>query len=280
MGVRVPQTSTSIDNYQVKDAWTESDDTRLRILATSLRENWNLIRLAIIDRHQIGNDYLNYPIRSARQCEEKWHIQQPPSCDERMKKIYQANVTSDCNDNGHIDSSPLSKSLLSASVTPISHNQRVHVLMKANLKRRRMQISLPGPSSNGTSASIPIINPHPSHNQSVHDAVGPIGGQIRSEMWPLQFLESIDKQHQSATIPSTSLSHQTPPAASTGSFHPQHNKHINNTNTKASSTSPVTNHNTIPLVYSPPGAQNWTANKGPTANSSSHTQFPNYGPRY
>ena len=96
---RVPQTSTSIDNYQVKDAWTETDDTRLRILATSLRENWNLIRLAIIiDCHQIGNDYLNYPIRSARQCEEKWHnIQQPPSCDERMKKIYQANVTSDCN---------------------------------------------------------------------------------------------------------------------------------------------------------------------------------------
>ena len=74
--------------------------------------------------------------------------------------------------------------------------------MKANLKRRRMQISLPGPSSNGTSASIPIINPHPSHNQSLHDAVGPIGGQIRSEMWPLQFLESIDKQRSIKALPS------------------------------------------------------------------------------
>jgi hypothetical protein len=267
MGVRIPHISTNVENYQGRAAWSDTDDRRLRMLAIDLTGNWNLIRMAITDYKQIGNDYHHFPVRSAHQCEEKWNS--------LIREKHPVHESLNENDLGrsYNDGSSLSKSLLSTTSTNSreSYTESVQVFMKANLKRRRMQISLPGPSSNGGSASLPVVNPHPSHTQSVLDALGPNGGQMRSEMWPLQLLDNIEKQHQSnINISSSSSLHLSSP----GIFHQQQG-----TTKKTSSVSPVNNHNAASRSHLPGNGsrspQNRSSNNAqPTSSVGNHPQYP------
>jgi len=259
MGVRKTPTSSNMDSYHGKAAWCESDDLRLQMLARQFKGNWSLIRMAIMDQNQLGNDYHHHHIRSSHQCEEKWNnfIQEKQSFKEIM-----AGSTLDKYECRAGNS--LSKSLLSTTSIndPESYSQCVQTFLKANMKRRRMQISIPGSSNLGAPATLHVVNSHPSHTQSIHDALGPLGGQTRSEMWPLQILDNIDKQHQ-ANVGSSHLS-------SPGVFLRQ----------KGSSTSPVNNHSTAHRSHSIGNGSrsplNRTSNTTQPNVTANHTQYPNY----
>jgi hypothetical protein len=92
----------------------------------------------------------------------------------------------------------------------------------ASLKKYEVPINIPGVAA-GQKPSI--STPHPSHQQSLQDAVAAQSTGGRTEMWPLQILDLADKQKKAA-VASTSTS-RSPLAhhASTGSYQATQSRH-------------------------------------------------------
>ena len=209
MGVKIPKSMGAFTKNV--DVWTPQEDNLLNMYAVRFGFNWHVISQALTRKSRIsacldGVTIVN-PIRSAKLCKERWDL---------IKEDSTATVENNGSDQKNsdpnlcvssdiiIDPKKLKDVEETATFpTPFTGRMtsRLQKLKKASLKTQHVPLTIPGYTSGPNMPPLQIVPSHHSHSNSVQEAIAASAGPSgivppRAEMWPLQFLDLTEKQHQ------------------------------------------------------------------------------------
>merc|ERR1740136_604564 len=222
MGVKVPHRINHGQHIPIgsSDEWSTQDDEQLKKYAAQFGLNFHITCRALtwnsapklnaeletcFDTETIRNN-----MRSARQCRDRLNVINPLSITTGKmclgslvlpNKVVHEPTSSDF-DNGSVLIHPRFASTLnldakSHTMSPLDLTKRTSRLKRGAKKRQQIPLTIPDCGS-----TIPtIVQSHQSHSQSVKSAVALFVGSSglvahRAEMWPLQFLDLVEKQQQ------------------------------------------------------------------------------------
>lgn len=214
MGVKVPKSMGSFSKHI--DVWTSDEDKLLHMYVVRFGFNWHVISQALTRKSRISafldTVTIMNPIRSARLCEERWNMikldpannieETPVNENEITKKTDELQDSEPDLVDVIIDKRHLVEAEKMATRNPSPSGNivnRLQKLKKASLKTQHVPLTIPGYTSN--MPPLQIVPSHPSHSNSVQEAIATSAGPSgivppRAEMWPLQFLDLTEKQHQ------------------------------------------------------------------------------------
>ena len=223
MGVKVPKSMSAFSKNL--DVWTKVEDDLLKFYATRYSCNWHAVSQALTRKSRVSTcldtETIMNPIRSAKQCNDRWDSIKPTTTSSVKDEATSAPVLEKENselgakqqDKVEPDFSQglmlIDKRHFADAKAMGAHDaqetgrivNRMQKLKKASLKRHHVPLTIPGYTSGSNMPSLQIVPSHPSHSQSVQAAIAASAGPSgivppRAEMWPLQFLDLTEKQLQ------------------------------------------------------------------------------------
>ncbi len=215
MGVKVPKSMGSFS--KTIDVWTSDEDKLLQTYVVNFGFNWHVISQALTRKSRtsacLDTMTIMNPIRSARLCKERWNLinlsaahsseGKSPGCSD-VGKTEENHTFSSSSEEVIIDHIHLTETYKLANLNPASSGKivnRLQKLKKASRKTQHVPLTIPGYTSGANMPPLQIVPSHPSHSNSVQEAIATSAGPSgivppRAEMWPLQFLDLTEKQHQ------------------------------------------------------------------------------------
>lgn len=220
MGVKMPKTTGSgLFGNNIED-WSSFEDEMLKYYAFKFDYNWRIVSqsLAFHSGYYLcfDSETAVNPLRSAKQCNDRWQKLQGTPCtdDEENSDNHQMKFEVDSNLSLRSDEIFAKGLLLDVSMLQESEDlsrkvaneernvaSRLRMLRNAGAHRKVIPLTIPGYTAGENTPSLQIVQSHPSHSQSVQEAIAnsarPSGiVPPRAEMWPLQFLDLTEKQLQ------------------------------------------------------------------------------------
>ncbi|GKY97067.1 hypothetical protein MPSEU_000665200 [Mayamaea pseudoterrestris] len=213
------------------DPWKEKEDELLRQSVSRFGMNWVLISKVIGGFAWVSSSFqlTSSVAKSPRACRERWQLlvrAQPKLAKENNEQFARSSTIADAETRrvtAEITTSDRVPSKIEFLVLekneakgmpmdfanekdakdtpPIAGSKRSFAAFKAARARKHVvPVTLPGVSGS-TPASLPV---HPSHVQATQIATANYSSSGRTEMWPLQLLETLDRQRALSTSPPSS----------------------------------------------------------------------------
>lgn len=214
MGVKIPaQRDLAVP------AWSAGQSRRLRVAVDQYGRNWVLISGVLCGYSDFGSGLSRNQVpRSPRDCRDQWQkssaahpnesielvlkemasdsgVRQEVTAQDSMKLLHlpsaltflHPSVATESEVSGGVPSVAAAQSVAKEADPP----GRFRRIMAAKVLRQSVLISIPGLGSDGSQPQI--VASHPSHMQAVQTSAAAAWSSGRTEMWPLQLLDTAER---------------------------------------------------------------------------------------